>query len=386
MNILIINFEYPPLGGGGGVATQDIARELAKRHTVHVLTTAFKDLPRYEIRDGVHIHRVPVFGRLSLPTSTFLSLITFAPMAVLYGIKIMRAHAFNIIYTQFVVPSGLSAAILSKIFRVPFVLTFIGGDVYDPSKGISPHKHALLRAIIRWISSVASARTAISHDTKTRTIELHGVTEDISVVPIGLQKKQPVAHITRKELGYRDEDIVCVSIGRLVPRKGYDVLLRAWKELPTAKLAIIGDGPMREKLLQLITEYDLTDRVILLGQVGEEKKRQLLSTATMYVSAAQHEGFGIVFLEAMDAGLAIVAANDGGQRDFLQQGGNALLIAPHDPYAIAHAVETLIEHTDLRVKMGIKNKKDIQNYYLDTTVSVIEKILVKQSKTYERNH
>lgn len=383
MNILIINFEYPPLGGGGGVATEDIACELAKRHTVHVLTTAFEELPREETKNGVTIHRIPVLGRLSLPTATLLSLLTFAPMALIRGIKIMREVPFDVIYTQFVIPSGLPAAALSRMFSIPFVLTFIGGDVYDPSKGISPHRHLLLRMIIRWIASRASARTAISNDTKTRTIELHGVRQAITVVPIGLRKKPGAVPVTRAELGFQEDDILCVSIGRLVPRKGYDVLLKAWKEVPNAKLIIIGDGPLKSSLSALAQTYKLSDRVQFLGQVEEEKKLQILSVATMYVSAAQHEGFGIVFLEAMDAGLPIVAANDGGQRDFLQHGENAFLIAPHDPAGVSRAVTTLIQHPDIRKKMGKKNRQDVQEYYLGNTVSRIEDILVK---THESRH
>jgi glycosyltransferase involved in cell wall biosynthesis len=386
MNILIINFEYPPLGGGGGVATADIAGELAKRHTVHVLTTAFPTLPRFEVVDGVHIHRVPVLGRFALPTASFLSLITFAPVAFFAGIFMMRKVSFDIIYTQFVIPSGLPAALLSKLFSIPFVLTFIGGDIYDPSKGISPHRHALFRMIIRWIATRAAVRTAISHDTKTRTIELHGVTKDIQVVPIGL-KKFIAKEATRSELGFSDKDIICVSIGRLVPRKGYDVLLAAWKDIPEAKLIIIGNGPLRADLSHTIKKYGLSNRVQLLGQVEEEKKAQLLRIADMYVSAAQHEGFGIVFLEAMNAGLAIVAANDGGQRDFLENGENAILIAPHDVRALVRAVQTLIKDIHLRHTMGTKNKKAVENYYIDRTAARIEDILIQaRKKSYERNN
>jgi len=374
MNILMINFEYPPLGGGGGVATHDIARELAKRHNVHVLTTAFRDLPYAEVLDNVTIHRVRVFGRTTLPTATFLSLITFAPAAFFAGIRIMMKMKFDVLYALFVIPSGLPAVFLSKLFRVPFVLTFIGGDIYDPSKGISPHRHILLRAIIRFIASSAKALTAISHDTKTRTIELHGVTQEITVVPIGLMPKD-VPSASRAQLGYLEDDIICVSIGRLVPRKGYDILLKAWQNIPDAKLVIIGNGPLKAELAQHIQEYGLTDRVQLLGQVDEQQKLQILLIADMYVSAAQHEGFGIVFLEAMHAGLPIIAANDGGQTDFLTDGEHAFLLPPHDFRAISRAVIALIQNKELRIQMGRKNKEAVQEYYLDRTVARIEKIL-----------
>lgn len=381
----MINFEYPPLGGGGGVATHDIAEELAKRHTVHVLTTSFKGLRRLETINGVVIHRVPVLGRFSLPTATLLSLVTFAPAAFFVGIRILRKKKFDVVYAQFVIPSGLPAAWLSQLFHIPFVLTFVGGDIYDPSKGVSPHRHMFLRKVIRWIASVAQARTAISHDTKTRTIELHGVLQPIEVVPIGL-KPQIIASTTRSEFGFRDSDIICISIGRLVPRKGYNFLLTAWKNIAGTKLVIIGDGPEKSHLASLIEEYGLSKSVQLMGQVSEQEKYQLLSLSDVYVSAAEHEGFGIVFLEAMRAGLPIVATNDGGQTDFLVDDMHALLVAPHDTVGIANAVKILISNKALREKIGKNNQDAVREYYIENTVAKIEKILISTVKSYEHRN
>lgn len=385
MKILLVNFEYPPLGGGGGVATCQIARELASRHEVHVLTTGFYNLPSEEVQEGIHVHRVPVLGRRELPTATFISLITFAPAAFLKGVFLFRSYAFDVVHAQFVIPSGVPAALLARMFRIPFVLTFIGGDVYDPSKRISPHRNILLRAVIRWISNNAVLRTAISHDTKTRTLELHGVRGGIEVIPIGLV---PLSHtrVSRSSLGVPENAFVCATIGRLVPRKGYDVMLEAWKAIPNAHLFIMGNGPLKDSLCRTIEQLGLTDRVHLLGHVSEEQKQQFLLISDVYVSAAQHEGFGIVFLEAMDAGLPIVAANDGGQRDFLNHGEHALLVAPHDPQGVAHAITYLQQHPEVRARMAQKNKEDVKKYYITHTAHQFESVLVRATQIYEHRN
>lgn len=384
MNILLFNFEYPPLGGGGGVMTSQIAEELATRHTVHVITTRYRSVPSYEFLHGVHVHRVPVFGRTSMPTATFLSLITYAPSAFFRGLILTRKHAFDIINAHFIVPSGLPAFCISKIRNIPIVITLIGGDVYDPSKGVSPHRHSLFRWIIRTMASNADALTAISHDTKQRAIELHGITKHIEVVPIGL-RHGAVSAISRESLGIGREDFLCVSIGRLVPRKGYDVLLKAWRHIPNAHLIIMGNGPQKEYLNSLLVAYSLTKRVHMVGYVPEDQKLGILQNANVYVSAAQHEGFGLVFLEAMDAGLPIIAANDGGQKDFLEHGKNALLIPPLDAEKIAESLQKIIVDNDLRERMKKQNSKDVKKYYIDKTVQLLEQVLINTSKKYEHH-
>ncbi len=385
MNILIFNFEYPPLGGGGGVATAQIAEELAKRHTVHVITSAYADLKQEEIKQGVHIHRVWAVGRQDLQTASLVSLVTYAVSAFFAGIRVVRSIGFDVINAQFVIPSGLPAGILAKWFHIPFVLSFIGGDLYDPSKGISPHRYGIFRWIIRMISLQADAKTAISQDTKTRAIELHGVDSAISVIPIGLVPSH-VAPANRDTYGIPAGAFVATSIGRLVARKGYETLLSAWSNLPDAHLIIIGDGPLKDKLRSMIEKLNLADRVHLLGFVPEQEKHALLRSSDIYVSAAQHEGFGIVFLEAMDAGLPIVAANDGGQKDFLEHGKNAILVPPYDAGKISAAVISLMKNSDLKKRMGEQNAKDVQAYYLEHTAQKFEKVLMSTVATYERHH
>lgn len=124
----------------------------------------------------------------------------------------------------------------------------------------------------------------------------------------------------------------------------------------------------------------------LLGHVSEETKQELLYCADTYVSAAQHEGFGIVFLEAMDAGLPIIAANDGGQRDFLTHGIHALLVAPHDAISLAQAIKTLSSNPKMRSQMSERNRKDVQQYYLVTTAAQFENALVDALSRYGHHH
>ncbi len=379
MKLLIINFEYPPLGGGGGTATRDLAHELAKRHEVYVLTTHFKGLPYEEVCNNVAIHRVAVIGRNQLPISTIVSLLTFFPAALWRGITLGFKEKFDVVNAQFVLPSGLPALVLSWLWRVPLVVSFIGGDIYDPSKGISPHRSVLFRWLIRFISSQATAMTAISQDTKNRAIKLHGVRGEIKITPLGIYA--PTQQVTtRAELGLPADALVAVSIGRLVTRKRFDLLLQAWQNIPDAHLVIIGDGPLKESLLSMRYTYNLQDRVHIVGFVSEQMKQAYLQRSDMYVSTAEHEGFGIVFLEAMAVGLPIIAMNDGGQMDFLTEQENALLVPPNNKKALLEALRTLCNDKALRQKISEQNHLKVKNFLWPIVAERFEQIVVRAAK------
>ncbi len=375
MNILIVNFEYPPLGGGGGVATKDIAETLSERHDVHVITTAPQDGVKEEKQGGVHLHRVSVLGRKKTQTASLLSLVTFVFPAFVRGFFLCKKEKFDVINAQFVIPSGIPASLLSFLFGIPFVLSFVGGDIYDPTKGMSPHRHWYLRLIISLVTMRASACTAISEDTKKRAQELHNVTKKIVVTHLGIQPIS-VESVDRASLGMVDTVLSAVTIGRLIPRKGYDALLRSWRSLSDIHLYIMGEGPLRDELQKSILEYGLQDCVHLMGYVSEEKKRQVLEQSDIYVSAAEHEGFGIVYLEAMDAGLPLVTIANGGHEDFLVDGVNALFVPAGDVSALSLSIQRLVDDEDMREAMAEKNKEDAKNFYLDRTVAQFEDVLL----------
>ena len=329
MRILVINYEYPPIGGGGGFVTRDILEHMVGLgHNVTIITTHYRGLSKQENVNGVNVIRVPVLFRTKMEVASMASMLSYFPSSVLQAGSNLNSHIYDVINTHFAVPSGPTGHLLSKMFSLPNVLTIHGGDIFDPSKSLSPHKIPMLSNVVRFVIHNADRVVAQSNDTKKNACRYYGVKRQIDIIPLGI-KKPIFEKKTRHDLGLDADEVVFCSIGRLVKRKNLDdaleVLSRIKKHF-SFKFLIIGEGPERAHLEGLIKRLGLEGTVRLMGNVSDEVKFQLLDLSDFYLSTALHEGFGLVFLEAMKCGLPIICYNRGGQNDFLVDGRTGFLV------------------------------------------------------------
>jgi len=328
MKILMFNYEYPPLGGGGGVFNKQLAEELVKGgNSVTVVTSNFKSHKPIEIINGVEVLRVSIFMRSDQNAASHVSMLTYFPASLHCGFKVLRERSYDLIHSLFAIPSAPSAVLLAKYFHIPHLLSILGGDIYDPSKKLSPHKTPILHYMVKKIIDKVDRVVALSSDIKERATSHYQAPNEMDVIHLGIP--EPVFKPTTKEgFGFKNQDIVLVTVGRLVRRKGLPDLIRVIKHLnnPHIKLSVIGDGPEKEHLVNLSNSFGLKDQILFFGYVDDETKFQLLNISDVYVSTSKHEGFGIVFLEAMTAGLPIVCFDEGGQAEFLIDGKTGYLV------------------------------------------------------------
>ena len=366
MRILFCNYEYPPIGGGGGVVNAALAEELAKRHEVTVLTSRAFDLPAESTENGVRVVRVPVFFRRRRASANFPSMFAYLVTGPWGGWSLLRRSDFDVVNTHFALPTGPVGHVLARMAGVPNVLSVHGGDLYDPSKRSSPHRHSFLRLCVKRLAMAADAVVAQSADTLSNLHRYFAPDANATVIPLGIPRP-PAASASRSDYGFEDTDLLLVTVGRLVRRKAVDQLIDMVAELRDhrVKLVVIGSGPLSDELKAQAARRDVAEQVRFMGFVEESAKRELLSISDIFVSTSQHEGFGLVYLEAMAAGLPVVCYDRGGQTDFLEDGKSGHVVPLNDTKAFTERCRDLVSRRELCAAAGEHNRRRVEGFYID---------------------
>jgi len=217
-----------------------------------------------------------------------------------------------------------------------------------------PFRTGPFRFVERAVTRRARAVICITEALARFQVEHVGLPrEKITVVRYGLDEPPP-AWSADSPLELPDGARVLLGVGRLVPQKGYDVALRAFTELrvrhPDALLVILGEGTERDQLEQLGRELDLGSSLLLPGRAGDVTA--WLRRAELLVHPARWEGFGLVLLEAMLAGLPVVASRVSAIPEIVADGESGLLVPPDDPDALAAALEQVLADGALARNLG----------------------------------
>lgn len=368
MNILVLSYEYPPIGGGGGIGARQYAEEWVKEgHRVRVLTSAARGLEQEETVNGVEVVRVAAFGRKDRATASFISMLSYNIVGVIHIAKHLGAYRrFDILNTHFSLPTGPMASVAARLLHRPNVLTIIGGDIHDPTKRFSPHRIRFLRMLNRRIIDAADRVVAISNDTRARAESLYGIRRSIRVIHYGFRppRDAPRHRGDAHPVDLDPDKFHVIAVGRLIPRKGFEYLIRAIALLPEdIALVLIGDGPLEDGLRGIAREEGVVSRVRMLGFRTRREIYRYLHGSDCFVLPSLHEGLGIVVQEAMDCGLPVVATDEGGQRDLVVPERNGILVKPADPDALAEAIRRIHDDPELAARLARNNLVDIRKFY-----------------------
>lgn len=337
MKILVLIHEFPPVGGGGGRAAQDVCQNLVKRgHEVTVLTAHLDGFPKEEVVNGIRVLRLP-----SLRREAYRADLRAMGGYVLYGLwtgfhLIKRWHP-DVIHVHFAVPGGALALALSQLTGIPYVMTIHLGDV----PGGVPEKTG------RWFKWVLpftrriwrDARKVVAVSEFTRQLAFRHYPREIEVIHNGVDLT-----LLRPASIQVQEPPSIVFAGRLIEQKNpFQIVntLAQIKDLPWS-CVIIGNGPLMPEVQQAVAEHSLQERCTLTGWITPEKVLDWFDNSDIMFMPSLSEGLSVVGVQALAKGLAMVVSNIGGFVDLVDHGENGYLVDLSDPSKFSVALRELL--------------------------------------------
>lgn len=318
---LTLVHEYPPVGGGGAYVAQRLCRAMYDLGChLEVVTGGFAGLQNRTREEGISLRRIPAL-RSSLNQGSLLNMGMFflsSLLSLVVRLKDKRRRP-SVIHAHFMYPSGLTAFLVKKIYSIPYVITFHGGDIPGNDPAMDGF-FRLLKPLTKAIMSNASELVSVSANSLPLIRQAGG--ENVRCIPNGTT----VDGICRELAEGRKLEILFV--GRLVELKRVDVLIKAVAMLPNDlswHLTICGQGPLEAELKQLAIELGVDDGVTFAGWVGQDEIAVKYTKADVFVLPSSSEGLSMSALEAMGKGAALVLSDIPGNRELVEDGVNGFL-------------------------------------------------------------
>ena len=346
MNILVLNYEYPPLGGGAAPVSRDISEQLANAgNKVTVVTMGFNNLPYQENRNGVDIFRLKCWRSKKsscMPWEQF----TYILAAKKFLRKHLQDNHYDICHTHFIIPTGDVAKWVKEKYNIPVVITAHGSDVegYN-SKKYMKIMHFFLRFFWRDIVNHSYKIISPSRFLEKLMLKAYNRSDKYVVIPNGLEisKYKALANADKKEKRI-------LLMGRMQRSKNMQTSLKAISmvNLGDWRVDILGDGPYREKLEILVDELKLRDKVTFYGWLenGSKDQLDLLSKASIYITASEFENCPMAVIETIAGGCYPLLSDIEAHR---------LLVPDDEFYFEPHDVQRLSEKLQNRIDIGEAN-------------------------------
>lgn len=382
MRIGVLTSSYPRYpGDAAGVFVRSLTDHLTKLgHRTHVLAPYEPSvLPDPTQPDVEYFRYLPVsaWHRLGyglalendrrLRGHAFPAIPWYLTGATLALARLVRRERLDVLHCHWVIPNGPVAALISVLAGIPLVITLHGSDVYVAER-IAP-AGALAHLALRR----AAAVTACSPDLAQGALRLGAALDRIATLPWGAE---PALFAAGDRAGWRARHgipsaaLVVLAAGRLVEKKGMEHLLRAAPEVltrhPGTVFVVVGDGPMLGRLRELASSLGLSHAVRFPGRVPWGEMPDALHAADLFVAPSVRDpdgnldGLPTVILEAMGAGLPVVASDLAGIPMVVGHGDNGLLVRPGDAAALAGALCRLLSDTVQREMMGRRSRQRVE--------------------------
>ncbi len=308
---------------------------------------------KYIIPDSLHIlgYSRTLKGDKDLKLETYF----LSPLLFLFGffalLRLVRKEKFEVISAAWIIPNGFIAALVSKLTGVPFTVTIPGSDIYIGGKNL------LFKSLVGFASKNASVVLADSAHYLGQLKKLGFNPRKTEVIRYGVdtQKFQPTKKDKSilKKFKVGQEIPIILAVGRLVAKKGFLYLIRAFpeilKKVPSAKLLIVGDGDQKEELLKEIKKFNIETQVIFAGTINYNELSKYYNLGDVFVMPSIKDEKGnvdaspVAMMEAMACGTPVVATKFSGSADLIKDGETGFLVKDKDSKEIASSVIKILK-------------------------------------------
>lgn len=373
---------YPDFIGGAEIAIKEITDRIGPSDIVfHLITLRFDaNAPKQSQEGNVIVHRVGWGRRGARAAQTFtlpfyLSKIFFVPLAAIKAWRLHRAQPFDGLWAM--MSYMLFPIVLLRMLgvKIPYALTLQEGDPFERVFArwyILPFKPLLVFGFRR-----ASVVQAIS-EFLAAWARKFGYAGQVEVIPNAVD----VAHFSRtypadelrtlkEKFKKKEEDIFLITTSRLVEKNAVDQVIRALPQLsPAVRFLVLGTGPDEVALRVLAREIGVAERVHFLGQIDHGELPKYLRISDIFIRPSRSEGMGNSFIEAMAAGLPVVATQEGGIADFLfdakrnpERSTTGWAVDKDNPEQVAEAVKEILAHPEETKKVIAAAKQMVRERY-----------------------
>ena len=317
-----------------------------------------------ELPEHVAVREFPVRG-FARPAALG-QLVAFAAWCRSIGAELV--HTCDLYANIFGLPGAVLAGVPVRIANRREILTG------DKTPGQLRAQRLAYRAAHRVVANSAAARTQLEHE---------GVPPSkLRLIPNGLDPRRFIPAAPRSAIRR------VVTVANLRPEKGHETLLGAARQIlarhPAATFTFAGDGPRREPLETLTRALELGSRVRFLGEC--QNVAPVLADADLFVLPSRSEAFPNAVIEAMAAGLPVVATDVGGIPEIIRHWENGVLVPPGDEHALADAVVALMDRPDHAAALGRAARADVEHHYtLDRMVEAFEHLYLTEIASHVWN-
>ena len=354
--ILIFSTAYFPFVGGAEVAVKAITDRISDIEFSMITARMDFKLPKFERLGHIDVYRVgigwPIFDKLWL---------AFRGAGVAQ--KLHKKNRYDAIWSIMASFGGLAARVFKKKNPdIKFLLTLQEGDnLVEVERKV--------RLIRRWFKNIFTSADyiqAISNYLADWAKKM-GAVCPIEVVPNGVNiKKFSIDDFRltiddfKKKLGIKKDEKIVITVSRLVKKNGVGDLIRAMKDVE-AKLLICGDGEERQKLEVRSKKLGIENKVKFMGFIAPAELPKYYAIADVFCRPSLSEGLGNVFLEAMAAGVPVIATPVGGIPDFLKNGETGWFCQVKNPASIAEKIKYVLDKKDVETHDYASVEKVINN-------------------------